>query len=53
MEVLDLSGRRIRIPGLSPKYPEISCTKDGKVCQIITAEGCKFLSTKKMGLSGS
>ncbi|KAK3690485.1 purine nucleoside permease [Podospora appendiculata] len=37
--VLDLTARRIRLPGLSPKYPYIFCTGDGTVCQIITAEG--------------
>ncbi|KAK3319558.1 purine nucleoside permease [Cercophora scortea] len=37
--VLDLTARLIRLPGLSPKYPDIFCTADGTVCQLITAEG--------------
>ncbi|KAK0738830.1 putative purine nucleoside permease [Schizothecium vesticola] len=36
---LNLTARRIQVPGLSPKYPDIFCTEDGNVCQITTAEG--------------
>ncbi|KAK3360982.1 purine nucleoside permease [Lasiosphaeria ovina] len=36
---LDLTARRIRLPGLSPKYPDIFCTQNGEVCHITTAEG--------------
>ncbi|KAK0654948.1 purine nucleoside permease [Cercophora newfieldiana] len=36
---LDLSARRVRLLGLSPKYPDIFCTENGDVCQITTAEG--------------
>ncbi|KAJ7717246.1 purine nucleoside permease [Mycena maculata] len=31
--------QNITIPGLSPLFPQIHCTKEGDICQIITGEG--------------
>ena len=30
--------RNITVPGLSPLYPDVHCTKNGDVCQIVTGE---------------
>ncbi|KAI0028790.1 purine nucleoside permease [Vararia minispora EC-137] len=35
----DLLARNITIPGLSPKDPDVHCTKDGAICQVLTSEG--------------
>src|SRR5271155_710195 len=35
----NLLAQNISIPGLSPLYPEVHCTANGEVCQIITSEG--------------
>lgn len=42
-DILNLSARRIQVPGLCPKYPEVFCTTNGEVCQVITGEGCECL----------
>ncbi|KAJ5355519.1 Purine nucleoside permease [Penicillium cataractarum] len=34
----DLLSHNITIPGLSPLYPDVHCTKDYEVCQLITGE---------------
>jgi purine nucleoside permease len=34
----NLLARNISVIGLSPLYPEVHCTKDGSVCQVITGE---------------
>ena len=34
----DLLARNISVIGLSPLYPEVHCTKDGTVCQVVTGE---------------
>jgi purine nucleoside permease len=34
----NLLAHNITIPGLSPLYPEVHCTANGEVCQIITGE---------------
>lgn len=38
IEEFDLLAQNITIPGLSPLFPEVHCTADGDVCQIITGE---------------
>ncbi|TID20882.1 NUP-domain-containing protein [Venturia nashicola] len=35
----DIFGQNITIPGLSPYYPQIHCTKNGDVCQVTIGEG--------------
>ena len=30
--------RNISVPGLSPLFPDVHCTQNGDVCQIITGE---------------
>ncbi|EPS93962.1 hypothetical protein FOMPIDRAFT_1026347 [Fomitopsis schrenkii] len=35
----NLLERNITLPGLSMKYPDVHCTRDGSVCQLITGEG--------------
>ncbi|KAK7403657.1 hypothetical protein QQX98_010580 [Neonectria punicea] len=32
----DLFAQKISVPGLSPLYPDIHCTSDGTICQVIT-----------------
>jgi purine nucleoside permease len=34
----NLLARNISVIGLSPLYPEVHCTKDGSVCQVVTGE---------------
>lgn len=34
----DLLARNITVPGLSPLYPDVHCTENGDVCQLITGE---------------
>lgn len=34
----DLLAHNISVSGLSPLYPEVHCTKDGSVCQVVTGE---------------
>jgi purine nucleoside permease len=34
----DVLAQNITVPGLSPLFPEIHCTANGDVCQIITGE---------------
>ena len=36
---LDLLGRNITVPGLSPLFPEAHCNPSGEVCQLTTGEG--------------
>ncbi|KAJ7198271.1 purine nucleoside permease [Mycena pura] len=31
--------RNISVPGLSPLYPQVHCTKDGSICQLTVGEG--------------
>ncbi|KIP02163.1 hypothetical protein PHLGIDRAFT_96274 [Phlebiopsis gigantea 11061_1 CR5-6] len=35
----NLLEQNITLPGLSMKFPDIHCTKDGSVCQLVTGEG--------------
>lgn len=35
----DLLAHNITVPGLSPLFPEVHCTQDGSVCQVVTGEG--------------
>lgn len=39
----DLTGVNVTVPGLSPLFPDIHCTKDGDICQITTAMGGKCI----------
>lgn len=34
----DVLAQNITIPGLSPLFPEVHCTSNGDVCQVITGE---------------
>ena len=34
----NLLARNISVPGLSPLYPDVHCTENGDVCQIVTGE---------------
>ena len=34
----DLLAKNITVPGLSPLYPDVHCTKDYQVCQVVTGE---------------
>lgn len=36
---LNLLEQNITLPGLSVRYPDIHCTGDGSVCQLVTDEG--------------
>ncbi|KZV70614.1 purine nucleoside permease [Peniophora sp. CONT] len=35
----DILAQNISVPGLSSKYPEVHCTADGEICQVVTDEG--------------
>ncbi|KAF7346785.1 Purine nucleoside permease [Mycena sanguinolenta] len=35
----DVLTRNITIPGLSPLFPQVHCTKDGDICQLTLGEG--------------
>lgn len=37
----NLLEHNITIPGLSPLFPQMHCTKDGEICQIVTGESGK------------
>lgn len=34
----NLLARNVSVPGLSPLYPDVHCTENGDVCQIVTGE---------------
>ena len=34
----DLLAMNITVPGLSPLFPDVLCTADGEVCQVIVGE---------------
>ena len=34
----DLLAKNITVPGISPLYPDVHCTSDGEICQIVTGE---------------
>lgn len=34
----NLLAKNITVPGLSPIYPDVHCTADEEVCQIVTGE---------------
>ncbi|KAJ7784544.1 purine nucleoside permease [Mycena metata] len=34
----NLLARNITVPGISPLYPDVHCTYDGSICQIITGQ---------------
>lgn len=34
----NLLAKNISVPGLSPLYPDVHCTENGDVCQIVTGE---------------
>lgn len=38
IEEFNLLAQNISIPGLSPLFPEVHCTADGDVCQVVTGE---------------
>ncbi|KAI0028392.1 purine nucleoside permease [Vararia minispora EC-137] len=35
----DLLAQNTSVPGLSPRYPDVHCTQDGTICQVVTDEG--------------
>ncbi|KAF7356230.1 Purine nucleoside permease [Mycena venus] len=35
----DLLAQNITVPGLSPLFPDVHCTQDGSICQLITGQG--------------
>lgn len=35
----NLLEHNITIPGLSPLFPQVHCTSDGEICQVVTGEG--------------
>lgn len=35
----DLLAHNITVPGLSPLFPDVHCTTDGSICQLVTGEG--------------
>jgi purine nucleoside permease len=35
----DVLAQNISVPGLSPLFPDVHCTKDGSICQLTTGEG--------------
>lgn len=34
----DLLAKNITVPGISPLYPDVHCTANGEICQIVTGE---------------
>lgn len=34
----DILAKNITVPGLSPLFPDVHCTEDGDVCQVVTGE---------------
>ncbi|KAI9724176.1 MAG: hypothetical protein M1828_003921 [Chrysothrix sp. TS-e1954] len=45
----DLLAHNITVPGLSPLFPQVHCTKSGDICQVVTGEseinaGCTITS---------
>ncbi|KAI1614744.1 purine nucleoside permease-domain-containing protein [Exophiala viscosa] len=38
IDEFDVLAQNITIPGLSPLFPEVHCTADGDICQVITGE---------------
>lgn len=38
IDEFDLLAQNISVPGLSPLFPEVHCTADGDVCQVVTGE---------------
>ena len=34
----NLLAKNITVPGISPLYPDVHCTSDDEVCQIVTGE---------------
>jgi purine nucleoside permease len=38
IDEFDLLAQNITIPGLSPLFPDVHCTANGEVCQVITGE---------------
>lgn len=38
IDEFDLLAQNITVPGLSPLFPEVHCTADGDVCQVIKGE---------------
>lgn len=34
----DLLAKNITVPGISPLYPDVHCTSNGEICQIVTGE---------------
>ena len=39
IEEFDLLERNISVPGFSPLYPDVHCTSDGLICQLVTGSG--------------
>jgi len=39
IDEFDLLAQNITIPGLSPQFPDVHCTADGNVCQVVTGMG--------------
>ena len=38
IDEFDLLAQNVTVPGLSPLFPDVHCTANGDVCQIITGE---------------
>ena len=41
IEEFDILAQNISLPGLSPLFPELHCTADGEICQVVVGEGGK------------
>ncbi|KAI9806058.1 MAG: hypothetical protein M1833_004465 [Piccolia ochrophora] len=52
-EELNLDAQKIKVDGLSPLFPEISCTENGDVCQITVGEGEINAATSMTALTAS
>ncbi|KAJ9638645.1 hypothetical protein H2204_004121 [Knufia peltigerae] len=38
IDEFDLLAQNITLPGLSPLFPEVHCTANGEICQVVTGE---------------
>lgn len=36
------------MPGISPLFPDVHCTLDGEICQVVTGEGGKKLGSRSV-----
>jgi len=46
----NLTAQNMSLPGLSVRYPEVFCTADGSICQLVTDEGEINASNSAMAL---